>query len=70
MHASSEVTSFIYQTYNFIETHFKDTAIFDVIFAHINETLHPLSDVTLSKNLELLCDCMFATNPKTIIYIR
>ena len=26
-------------------------------------------DVMLSKNLELLCDCMFATNTKTIIYI-
>ena len=24
---------------------------------------------TLSKNLELLCNCMFATNTKTIIYI-
>ena len=53
----------------FIVTHFEGIAIFDVVFARINETLCPLSDVTLSKNLELLCDCMFATNTKTIIYI-
>ena len=53
----------------FIVTHFEDIAIFDVIFACINETLCPLSDVTLLKNLELLCDCMFATNPKSITYI-
>ena len=50
-----------------IVTHFEGIAIFDVVFASINET--SLSDVTLFKNLELLCDCMFATNPKTIIYI-
>ena len=54
----------------FIVTHFEGIAIFDVVFARINETLYPLSDVTLSKNLELLCDCMLATNPKTIIYTR
>ena len=53
----------------FIVTHFEGIAIFDVVFARVNETLCPLSDVTLSKNLELLCDCMFAANPKTIIYI-
>ena len=53
----------------FIVAHFEGIAIFDVVFAHINETLCPLSDVTLSRNLEFLCDCMFATNPKTIIYI-
>ena len=38
----------------FIVTHFEGIAIFDVIFACINETLYLLSDVTLSKNLELL----------------
>ena len=38
--------------------------MFDVVFARINETLSTLSDV----NLELLCDCMFATNTKSIIY--
>ena len=53
----------------FIVTHFEGIAIFDVVFAHMNETLCSLSDVALCKNLELLCDCMFATNPKTIIYI-
>ena len=53
----------------FILTYFEGIAIFDIVFAHINETSCSLSDVTLSKNLELLCDCMFATNPKTIIYI-
>ena len=52
----------------FIVTHFEGIAIFDVIFACKNETLCLLNDVT-SKNLELLCDYMFATNPKIIIYI-
>ena len=52
----------------FIVTHLRYCNVFDVVSARINETLCPLSDVTLSKNLVLLCDCMFATNPKTIIY--
>ena len=43
--------------------------VFDVVFACINETLCLLSDVMLSRNLELLYDCMVATNTKTIIYI-
>ena len=50
----------------FIVTHFEDSNVFDVVFARINETLSTLSDV----NLELLCDCMFATNTKSIIYTR
>ena len=68
----SEVTSSIYQTYKFkvyCNSFWRHCNVFDVVFARINETLCPLSDVTLSKNLELLCDCMFATNTKTIIYI-
>ena len=72
VHASSEVTSSIYQTYKFkvyCNSFWRHCNVFDVVFARINETLCPLSDVTLSKNLELLCDCMFATNTKTIIYI-
>ena len=39
--------------------------MFDVVFARINETLSTLSDV----NLELLCDCMFATNTKSFIHV-
>ena len=68
----SEVTSSIYQMYKFkvyCNSFWRHCNVFDVVFARINETLCPLSDVTLSKNLELLCDCMFATNTKTIIYI-
>ena len=68
----SEVTSSIYQTYKFkvyCNSFWRHCNVFDVVFARINETLCPLSDVMLSKNLELLCDCMFATNTKTIIYI-
>ena len=51
----------------FIVTYFEGI-VSDVVFARINETLCPFSDVTLSKNLELLCDLMFATNTKTFIY--
>ena len=61
----SEVTSSIYQTYKFkvyCNSFWRHCNVFDVVFACINETLCPLSDVTLSKNLELLCDRMFATN--------
>ena len=68
----SEVTSSIYQTYKFkvyCNSFWRHCNVFDVVFARINETLCPLSDVTLSKNLELLCNFMFATNTKTIIYI-
>ena len=67
-----EVTSSICQTYKFKDycnSFWRHCNVFDVVFARINETLCPLSDVTLSKNLELLCDFMFATNTKTIIYI-
>ena len=67
VHTSSEVTSSIYQTYKFkvyCNSFWRHCNVFDVVFARINETLCPLGDVTLSKNLELLCDCMFATNPK------
>ena len=53
----------------FIVTHFEGIAIFDVVFAQINETLCLLSNVTLSKNLEFLCNYMFATNPKILISI-
>ena len=59
----SEVTSSIYQKYEFkvyCNLFWRHCNVFDVVFACINETLCPLSDVTLSKNLELLCDCMFA----------
>ena len=72
VHLCSEVTSSIYQTYKFkvyCNSFWMHCNVFDVVFAHINETLWPFSDVMLSKNLELLCDCMFATNTKTIIYI-
>ena len=50
----------------FIVTHFEGIAIFNVVFAR--ETLCSLSNVT-SKNLELLCDCVFATKIKAISYI-
>ena len=53
----------------FIVTHFEGIAIFNVVFARINETLCSLSNVTLSKNLEPLCDCVFATKIKAISYI-
>ena len=68
----SEVTSSIYQMYKFkvyCNSFWRHCNVFDVVFACINETLCPLSNVMLSKNLELLCDCMIATNPKTIICI-
>ena len=52
----------------FIVTHFEGIAIFNVVFARISETLCSLSNVT-SKNLELLCDCVFATKIKAISYI-
>ena len=67
----SEVTSSIYQTHKFkvyCNSFWRQCNVFDVVFSRIKETLCPFSDVT-SKNLELLCDCMFATNTKTIIYI-
>ena len=66
-----EVTSSIYQMYKFkvyCNSFWRHCNVFDGIFARINETLSLLIDIT-SKNLELLCDCMFATNTKTIIYI-
>ena len=66
----SEVTSSIYQTYKvkvYCHSFWRHCNLFDVVFACINETWCPLSYVTLSKNLELLCDCMFATNTRTII---
>ena len=68
----TEVTNSIYQTYKFkvyCNSFWRHCNVFDVVFARINETLCPLSDATLSQNLELLCDFMFATNTKTIIYI-
>ena len=68
----SEVTSSIYPTYKFkvhCNSFWRHCNVFDVIFLCINETLRPLSDITLSKNLDLLCNCMFATNTNTIIYI-
>ena len=69
----SEVTSSIYPTYKFkvyCNSFWRHCNVFYVVFSRIKETLWPLSDVTLPKNLELLCDCMFATNAKTIIYAR
>ena len=68
----SEVTSSIYQMYKFTvycNSFWRHCHVFDVVFACINETLCSLSDVTLSKNLEFLCNCVFATNTKTINYI-
>ena len=65
VHLCSEVTSSIYQTYKFkayCNSFWRHCNMFDVVFACINETLCLLSDVMLSKNLELFCDCMFATN--------
>ena len=65
----SEVTSSIYQTYKFKDysnSFWRHCNVFDVVFARINETLCPFSDATLSQNLELLYDFMFA---KTITYI-
>ena len=67
----SEVTSSVYQTYKFkvyCNPFWRHCNVFDVVFSCINGTLCLLSDVTLSKSLELLCDCMFTTNTKTIIY--
>ena len=66
----SEVTSSIYQTYKFkvyCNSFWRHCNAFDVIFSHRKETLCLLSNVVLSRNLELLCNCMFATNAKTII---
>ena len=68
----SEVTSSIYQTYNFkvyCHSFWRHYNLFDLGFACTNETLCPLSYVTLSKNLDPLCDYMFATNTNIIIYI-
>ena len=72
VHLCSEVTSSSYQMYKFkvyCNSFRRHCNVFVVAFAHINETLCLLSDVMLYKNLELLCDCMFATITKTIIYI-
>ena len=63
-------TSSIYQTYKFkvyCNSFWRHCNAFDVIFSHRKETLCLLSNVVLSRNLELLCNCMFATNAKTII---
>ena len=68
----SEVTGSIYQTYKpkvYCHWFWRHCNVFYVVFESINETLCMLSNVTLSKNLELLCNCMFATNTKSIIYI-
>ena len=57
----SEVLSSIYQTYNFkvySNSFWRHCSVFDFVFAHINETLCLLSDVTLSKYLSfcaILC---------------
>ena len=72
VYACSDVTSSIYQTYKFKvywNSFWRHCNVFDVVFARINETLCPLSDVTLSKNLELLRDFMFFTNTETSIYM-
>ena len=68
----SEVTSSIYQTYKFkvyCDSFWRHCNVLNFVSSHIKDTLCPLSDVTLSKDLELLCDFMFATNTKTIIYV-
>ena len=72
VHLCSKVTSSIYQMHKFkvyCNSFWRHCNVVDIVFACIKETLSPLSDVMLSKNLELLCDFMFATNTKTIIYI-
>ena len=57
----SEVKSSIYQTYKFkvyCNSFWRHCNVFDVVFACINETLCPLSNVTLSKYLSfcaILC---------------
>ena len=68
----SEVASSIYQTYKFkvyYNLFWRHCNVFDVVFARINGTLFHLSDITLSKNLELLCDFMLAANTKTIYIV-
>ena len=65
----SEVTSSIYQKYNFkvyCKSFWGRCIVFDVVFSRIKETLCPLSNLRSSKNLELLCDFMFATHTKTV----
>ena len=67
-----DVTSSIYQMYKFkvyCNSFWRHCNVFDVVFSCIKETLCLLSNVMLSIDLELLCDLMFATNAKTIIYI-
>ena len=69
----SEVTSSIYQRYKFkvyCNSFWRHCNVFGVVFACINETICPLSNVTLSKNLELLCFWAYVCYKyKTIIYI-
>ena len=72
VHLCSEVTSSIYQTYKvkvYCNSFWRHSNVFDAVFSRIKETLCPRSNATISKNLECFCNCMFATNTETIIYI-
>ena len=54
VHLCSEVTSSIYQTHkfkNYCHSFWRHCNVFDVIFVRTNETLYPLSNLKLSKNL-------------------
>ena len=54
----SEVASSIYQTYKFnvyCNLFRRHCNVFDVVFVRINGTLFHLSDITLSKNLDVGC---------------
>ena len=71
VHLCSEVTSSVYQTYKFkvyCNPFWKHCNVFDVVFARINETLCPLSDVTLSKTLEFFLRWCFTS--MIIIYAK
>ena len=69
----SEVTSSIYQTYKFkvyCNSFWRHCNVFDVVFSCIKETLCLLSNVMLSKNLELLCDCILLQIQKQSFILR
>ena len=73
VHLCSEVTSSIYQTYKFkayCNSFWRHCNVFDVVFSRIKETLCPLSNVMLSKNLELLCDCILLQIQKQSFILR
>ena len=69
----SEVTSSIYQTYKFkvyCNSFWRHCNVFDVVFARINETLCPLSDVTLSKYLSFcVIVCLLQIQKQSFIHV-